>query len=298
MEFDKSKILTCVTADQLVEGQLGWANDTISWLESDVIFIPPYAVSKSNDIEFPFESKERGKRRYFYPAPEPLPFAVGDTVEIIKDVIFPPNSPNLKGLRFKVDAIYRQDDGDQYMAVVADNGRRMAFIDPDLTKWAKKVQEPTNEDIKPGTILHVNGYSKPRTTTKASEPSFNVGDRVELTTSQLPFFRKGTQGTVSNTKLDSCKVHVNVDNRGEWAINKADLKIIPEPTYRPFANAEEFKPYRDEWFRIKRDGAMIRYSAYNDEGVQDTDGKMVSYKTLFENVERENGEPCGIKEQA
>ncbi|MGE4526703.1 MAG: hypothetical protein AB7D24_12565 [Sphaerochaeta sp.] len=298
MEFDKSKILTCVTADQLVEGQLGWANDTISWLESDVIFIPPYAVSKSNDIEFPFESKERGKRRYFYPAPEPLPFAVGDTVEIIKDVIFPPNSPNLKGLRFKVDAIYRQDDGDQYMAVVADNGRRMAFIDPDLTKWAKKVQEPTNEDIKPGTILHVNGYSKPRTTTKASEPSFKVGDRVELTTSQLPFFRKGTQGTVSNTKLDSCKVHVNVDNRGEWAINKADLKIITQPTYRPFANAEEFKPYRDEWFKKKGDVGFDRAEYYDNVGIKNSKGFFLTYADFVACYERENGEPCGIKEQA
>ena len=34
------------------------------------------------------------------------------------------------------------------------------------------------------------------------------------------------------------------------------LEVIKEPTYRPFKNAEEFKPYRDEWFVSKCDNSQ------------------------------------------
>jgi hypothetical protein len=73
MKFDKSKILTVVTADRLDEGQLGWINDTVECLESDIQIISPYKVFSTNKniVDFPFTAEDRGIRRYFYPAPEP-----------------------------------------------------------------------------------------------------------------------------------------------------------------------------------------------------------------------------------
>lgn len=91
MEFDKSKILTVVTADQLKEGQLGWINDTVEYLESDIQIINPYKVFRTNKniVDFPFTAEDRGIRRYFYPAPEPtIPtFKVGDTVVVQRGVL-------------------------------------------------------------------------------------------------------------------------------------------------------------------------------------------------------------------
>jgi hypothetical protein len=73
MKFDKSKILTVVTADRLDEGQLGWINDTVECLESDIQIISPYKVFSTNKniVDFPFTAEDRGIRRYFYPASEP-----------------------------------------------------------------------------------------------------------------------------------------------------------------------------------------------------------------------------------
>lgn len=98
MEFDKNKILTCVTAGQLKEGQLGWINDCVDWLKSDIQNISPYKVFSTNKniIDFPFTSEDRGIRRYFYPAPEPTykerqtewlketGLKVGDKVKIVR----------------------------------------------------------------------------------------------------------------------------------------------------------------------------------------------------------------------
>ena len=72
----------------------------------------------------------------------------------------------------------------------------------------------------------------------------------------------------------------------------------PEPTYRPFKNAEEFEPYRDEWFRVKNGGGFDSVRYYDNDGVKDSTGNFITYQKLFEAGERENGEPCGVKEEA
>ncbi len=203
MEFDKSKILTCVTADQAKVGMKGWAScaleDLISKVESNEQTVELIDVLKLHERKFITKGRSGHTLSWplFYPAPE---------------------------------------------------------------------------------------------------PAFKVGDRVEVIT-DIPPLKQGMKGKITDPCYGSNLAHVAVEGKGDWGIQKSTLKVIPEPTYRPFANAEEFKPYRDEWVRIKRDGAMIRWFAYNDDGVQDTNGNIVTYKDLLEKAEHENGEPCGMKEE-
>jgi len=83
----------------------------------------------------------------------------------------------------------------------------------------------------------------------------------------------------------------------------------PEPTYRPFKNAEEFKPYRDEWFKHKESKCYDMYSSvtdYSDRGIvlcdpySEKDSLKFRFYTwggFFEEFECENGDPCGIREE-
>lgn len=68
-------------------------------------------------------------------------------------------------------------------------------------------------------------------------------------------------------------------------------KPLPERKYRPFANAEEFKPHRDEWLKSKDTSEVIRFESYDDTGVDD----VFSWKELFKRYTFEDGTPCGVE---
>lgn len=80
MWFELQRVLTPVTASNLISGQKGWVNDSIEYLMSDVKDLPPYKVIKTDDMDYPFiRSSEREHprtyfyqigmpKRYFYPA--------------------------------------------------------------------------------------------------------------------------------------------------------------------------------------------------------------------------------------
>lgn len=70
MEFDKSKILTVVTADNLKCKQKGWIHTSICLLRIEMNTFEPYPVFLSNDLELPFVSEGKSGM-FFYPAPEP-----------------------------------------------------------------------------------------------------------------------------------------------------------------------------------------------------------------------------------
>jgi hypothetical protein len=57
----------------------------------------------------------------------------------------------------------------------------------------------------------------------------------------------------------------NVNSGANWPIIR---KIEKPAKYRPFANAEEFKPHRDRWWRFNDtpDGLIFPHSPYNDNG--------------------------------
>lgn len=105
-------------------------------------------------------------------------------------------------------------------------------------------------------------------------------------------------------------VRIGVPNEGDWVIEsdgehyKANTMfgcvspIIrkvepPKPKYRPFANADEFKPHRDRWIRSLENNGCWRPTAYTNECVF-YDG-LLRYSLLVNSVFDDTGEPCGVK---
>ncbi|MFA6718357.1 MAG: hypothetical protein WCS15_04680, partial [Prevotella sp.] len=105
--------------------------------------------------------------------------------------------------------------------------------------------------------------------------------------------------TVDTVCEHDARIRVRSKQKDDWwYFPYFVLEVIKEPTYRPFKNAEEFKPYRDEWFRVKNGGGFDSVRYYDNDGVKDSTGNFITYQELFEAGERENGEPCGVKEEA
>jgi hypothetical protein len=81
----------------------------------------------------------------------------------------------------------------------------------------------------------------------------------------------------------------------EWA----DLSIYivpinppkpPEPQYRPFANAAEFEPYRNKWWRHKTSNSKNPPLGYSD-----THWGGMPFGLAFDKYEFEDGSPFGVK---
>ena len=92
MEFDKSKILTCVTADQAKVGQKGWFSDTLELLEEQVKCSNPSELIRvlGEDYNLRFKKETYTLWALFYPAPEPTyrPFNDDELNDLVgKDLI-------------------------------------------------------------------------------------------------------------------------------------------------------------------------------------------------------------------
>ena len=86
MEFDKSKILTCVTGSREFEGRLGWFADTTLEMYEKIKSIPPTKlVFYAENDTYPFKREQWCPTTLFYPAPEPS-FKVGDWVEVTENL--------------------------------------------------------------------------------------------------------------------------------------------------------------------------------------------------------------------
>lgn len=220
MEFDKSKILTVVTADQARVGQKGWFASNVETLSRLVLEEQPEELLgfDSNNAVHAFKTAFQN-HALFYPAPEPT------------------------------------------------YAERQA-------QWVKE------NNVKAGTKVRVT-----RTFTEDEDGSccWAHDDLV------------GKTGIIQN--IHSHHLGINMNDRNFRAIPYFALEVIKEPTYRPFKNAEEFAPYRDEWFRVKNGGGFDSVRYYDNDGVKDSTGSFITYQELFEAGERENGEPCGVKEE-
>ena len=90
MKFDKSKILTCVTADQARVGMRGWVADTLSVLMRRVKECHPttIAVITGESMEKRFVS-DANVYALFYPAPEPSyrPYNNNELNDLVGEVL-------------------------------------------------------------------------------------------------------------------------------------------------------------------------------------------------------------------
>lgn len=72
-------------------------------------------------------------------------------------------------------------------------------------------------------------------------------------------------------------------------------KIEQSKQYRPFANAAEFEPHRDRWFKPKFPSYQcIRTTAYNDRGHwvgEESD----TWEQMFQNYIFDDGSPFGVE---
>lgn len=223
MEFDKSKILTVVTADQAKIGQKGWFASNVETLSRLVLEEQPKELLgfDSNNAVHAFKTAFQN-HALFYPAPEPT------------------------------------------------YAERQA-------QWVKE------NNVKAGTKVRVT-----RVFTEDEDGShcFAHSDLVGMT------------GSVGEYDALPYNLAVDMSDGSVRVIPYFALEVIKEPTYRPFKNAEEFKPYRDEWFRVKNGGGFDSVRYYDNNGVKDSTGNFITYQKLFEAGERENGEPCGVKEES
>ena len=101
--------------------------------------------------------------------------------------------------------------------------------------------------------------------------------------------------------IDKDSIHIESSTfRGlRWFLPYFALEKVEEK-YRPFKDAEEFTPYRDEWFYfISPEGIKIyvKFDRYSDEGVFTTvGGKNFPYKYFLEEFFFDaTGEPAGVK---
>jgi hypothetical protein len=222
MEFDKNKILTCVTADQAKVGQKGWFANDLETLEAKAIYYSPHKLyeilSEANNLRFKKETLTLWA--LFYPAPEPT------------------------------------------------YAERQA-------EWVKE------NNVKEGTkVRFIKGFDD-------NEDGSDCCEHEDA---------KGIEGIVES--ITRMYIFVFIPAVGGWTAPFTTLEVIKEQAYRPFANAEEFKPYRDEWFRVKNGGGFDSVRYYDNNGVKDSTGNFITYQKLFEAGERENGDPCGVKEEA
>lgn len=64
----------------------------------------------------------------------------------------------------------------------------------------------------------------------------------------------------------------------------------PKPQYRPFRNADEFRPYRERWFRVRESAATEHPPRCFDRDGYGT----WSWNCAFERLEFEDGTPFGM----
>ena len=85
---------------------------------------------------------------------------------------------------------------------------------------------------------------------------------------------------------------LNVSSGSVFAIIR---KIEKPKQYRPFANAAEFEPHRDRWFKPKFPSYQcIRTTAYNDRGHwvgEESD----TWEQMFQNYIFDDGSPFGVE---
>nr|WP_319775980.1 hypothetical protein [uncultured Sphaerochaeta sp.] len=277
MEFDKSKVITAINIEEFEEGSLGWISDNVEYLKRRIIEKDPYRVFRQPSEDFPFVSKHLSSSRYFYPAPkQAIPvFEVGDIVEVVVDGFFIKKGTSGTIIRCS----------DDHPTIDFKSGNDIYTV---LKETCKLVPFQ---------------FKRPRP---------KVGDVVELLSSH----KKDKLARIESIEEDKegwFTIRYKLCSNGEsckllTCFPMKTLRVV-NSSYRPFKNAEEFKPFRDEWFVTtfpNGEQSHFKVIDYCDTGIVSVGGystdsraklSFCTYAGMFKWVIRENGEPCGIKEK-
>jgi hypothetical protein len=117
---------------------------------------------------------------------------------------------------------------------------------------------------------------------------------------ELVGIRKIKQGDYSINRVGDPFEWTTCESDTVWPIIR---KIEKPAKYRPFANAEEFKPHRDRWLtrKDKSDPAHLsgacRVVAYCDNHLWWADGRVSTYQEEFNHGRcfDDDGTPFGVK---
>ena len=276
MEFDKSKILTVVTADQAKVGSMGHLSNYIPTLEGYVTghIKPDKLIRVSLNSIFPFFD---GHNYYslFYPAPEPT--YAERQAQWIKE-----NDVKV-GTKVKITRAFTEDEDGSCCWAHNDLVGKTGVVDN--ISLLNLLICMDNRSMKAVPYFALEVIKEP------TYRQFLVGDWVEIVEGiTIPV---GTVGVVTRSDPNSPVMDVETPDC-TYLVTKQKCKLV---IYRPFKNAEEFKPYRDEWFKKKDDVGFDRAEYYDNVGIKNSKGFFLTYADLVVGYERENGEPCGVREE-
>lgn len=191
-----------------------------------------------------------------------------------------------KLMRVSLNTIYPFYDGHNYYSLF--------YPVPEPTYAERQAEWMKENNVKAGTKVRVT-----RTFTEDEDGSrcFEHDDLVGMT------------GVVRRYCITSRNLEVDMSDGSVRVIPYFALEVIKE-SYRPFKNAEEFKPYRDEWFVSKCDNSKnssVKVLSYSNFGVillrevtksEDVVFDLCKWDEFFKWLVRENGDPCGVREEA
>ena len=283
MEFDKSKILTVVTADQAKVGSMGYFSHYIPTLEGYVTgHIKPDKLTRvSLNTIYPFLD---GHNYYslFYPAPEPTPVFNSLKEYVLAELDWVEKNLVWVGAKVKIVASFTNPNGWEGWLNSDDFIHPSKLIDGE---FVVRNVVPKGINLYRDCVRRKDGLMKDWFT--------------------VPFYVLEVVEPSKKPIIEFCKYSCEMDSFRKYANDLESQK----PTYRPFANAEEFAPYRDEWFKHKESKCYDMCSSvtdYSDRGIvlcdpySERDSLKFGFYTwvgFFEEFERENGDPCGIGEE-
>ena len=271
MEFDKSKILTVVTADQAKIGQKGWFASNVETLSRLVLEEQPKELLgfDSNNAVHAFKTAFQN-HALFYPAPEPTPVFNSLKEYVLAELDWVEKNGVWAGAKVRVVSNFTNPNGWEGWLNSDDFVHPSKLIDGE---FVVRNVVPKGINLYLDCVRRKDGLMKDWFT--------------------VPFYVLEVVEPSKKPIIEFCKYSCEMDSFRKYANDLESQK----PTYRPFKNAEEFKPYRDEWFRVKNGGGFDSVRYYNNNGVKDSTGNFITYQKLFEAGERENGEPCGVREE-
>jgi hypothetical protein len=85
-----------------------------------------------------------------------------------------------------------------------------------------------------------------------------------------------------------------------FSSHSSRYRIKPEPTYRAFANEEEFEPHCDKWIsraseKFPKSKGYLKAYSYDENGIWCSEGRRSTYAELFnEGRKFKDGTPFGV----